>query len=455
MGRIRNLFRRRPMFSLVAAAYNVAPYIDAFFESVIAQSYGVAGVEVIVINDGSTDDTGAILDRWAARYPDLIRCIHQTNGGVAAARNAGLAQAKGTWIGFPDPDDILHDDYLMQLAQAMATKPMQVALVANLIRYIEETQTHENTHPMRYRFKKTVVSQKVSKTRDMILQSVSHAVFRRASIVAYGLRFDTAILPTFEDGHFANALLIHESDKTISFVPDAVYYYRKRAALGSAVDGSRDDPRWYTTQIETGYLSLIKLSRDVCGHVPVFVQVNCLYSMMWRFRHLVDQPAHAAILDPAAQAVLCAHLDRIFAVIDYDVIMRFNRAGSSEMHKVALLARYGKGLRDPLRIQPVQITPTVFEFQWYIGPNQPVTLIPWVNGKQAPVVAQAEHYSEFLGQPYATRVSLQIQVIPSDVVHFTAPDGRALCIRDRGIDLGVQIDASQLTQLRPLPVALR
>lgn len=438
------------MFSLIAAAYNVAPYLDDFFASVIAQTHGLTGVELIVVNDGSTDETAQIIDRWAARYPKLIRVIHQKNGGVAAARNAGMAQAKGVWIGFPDPDDILHPDYLGTLAQAVDPEATQVAIVANLVRYIEETDSYADTHPMRYRFTKGLVSRPVHKTRDMILQSVSHAVFRRAALVAHDLRFDPAIQPTFEDGHFANSLLILEADKIISFVPEAVYYYRKRAALGSAVDGSRDDPRWYTTQIETGYLSLIKLAQDRLGHVPPFIQINCLYSMMWRFRYLVDQPDRAAQLDSTTQATLRDNLARVFANIDKDVIMRFHRAGCSEMHKVALLARYGKGLRDPQRIQPVKIGEGLFEFQWYEDPALPVVLHPFVNDAPAKILAKAQEQSLFLGDPYVCQSRVQIRVADGDSVHFAAADGRKTCFRDRGLDLGAQIDGAQLDHLRPV-----
>jgi glycosyltransferase involved in cell wall biosynthesis len=449
MGHIRDLFRPKPpVFSLVAAAYNVGLYIDDFFASIVAQTYGMKGVELIVVNDGSTDDTGSRIDQWAARYPKLIRCIHQDNRGVAAARNVGMMQANGAWIGFPDPDDLLHPDYLSHLSNAIDSDDTQIAIVANLIRYDEATDTHSDTHPMKYRFKKGFVTRPVHKTRDMILQSVSHAVFRRASIVAHKLKFDPMIRPTFEDGHFANALLIREISRTISFVPDAIYHYRKRAALGSAVDASRGDLDWYTTQIETGYLSLIKLTQDVHGHVPAFIQVNCLYSMLWRFRYLMDQPDHVNILDAATQVRLCTLLARVFAVIDKNTIMQFR---ASELHKVALLARYGKGLREPLRIQPVDLFDDVFEFQWFVGPDDPLVLTPVVNGVIVKVTASPLHQSLFLDQIYVRQDAIRLPITAGDTVSFTAHDGRGICIRDRGHDLGVQVNAGQLAQLRPLP----
>lgn len=452
MGQIRRLFQRTPpVFSLVVAAYNVAPYIDDFFASIMAQTYGLKGIEVIVVNDGSTDNTGSMIDTWVKRYPKLIRSLHQKNGGVAAARNAGMAKAKGVWIGFPDPDDILHPDYLTKIAQATTHDDTQVAIVANLIRYFEEMGEYHDTHPMRYRFQRGLFTRPVHKTREMILQSVSHAVFRRASIVAHNVTFDTNVRPTFEDGHFANALLIYEAAQKICFVPEAIYYYRKRAASNSAVDTSHDDPRWFTTQLETGYLSLIKLAQEVHGSVPIFVQVNCMYSMIWRIRYMMDRPDRAAVLNDSEQAMLIDHLARIFAVVDKDVIMQFRCA---EIHKVALLARYAKGTRDPLRVQPVKLSDDQCEFHWYADPNVPVMLTAKINGVTVDAPIALKHESTFLGQPYVRLDGLQLRVRPGDVVSLHARDGREVCFRDRGRDLGPTVDADQLNQLRPVPHAL-
>ena len=73
---------------MIEAAYNVAPYIDAFFESILAQTGGLDVLEVVVVDDGSTDATGEIVRRWARRHPRLIRHFRQENGGVAAARRS-------------------------------------------------------------------------------------------------------------------------------------------------------------------------------------------------------------------------------------------------------------------------------------------------------------------------------------------------------------------------------
>lgn len=90
--------------SVVIPGYNVGPYIEASLASVYAQTHKPR--EVICVNDGSTDDTLAVLRRLQATYPDLI-VIDQVNSGGCAARNAGLEVATGKWIQFFDGDDVI------------------------------------------------------------------------------------------------------------------------------------------------------------------------------------------------------------------------------------------------------------------------------------------------------------------------------------------------------------
>ncbi len=94
--------RQEDLISIVVAAYNIAEYIERGLRSVCGQSY--RNLEILVVDDGSTDDTGAICDRIAAT-DERLRVIHKKNGGLADARNVGLAQAKGDYIAFVDGDD--------------------------------------------------------------------------------------------------------------------------------------------------------------------------------------------------------------------------------------------------------------------------------------------------------------------------------------------------------------
>lgn len=98
--------------SVVIPAYNIESYLGRCLDSLLAQSY--PELEIIVTDDGSSDGTGALLDRYAAEYPKII-AIHQKNGGVTAARLAALKRAKGDYIGFVDGDDLVDREMFQTL----------------------------------------------------------------------------------------------------------------------------------------------------------------------------------------------------------------------------------------------------------------------------------------------------------------------------------------------------
>ena len=109
-----------PYFSVILPIYNVAPYLQRCVQSVLEQSF--RDFELILVDDGSTDESPAICDRMAMEHA-CIRVLHKENGGLSSARNAGMKLAQGTYIWFVDSDDWVSGDALQILFEAGSDKP--------------------------------------------------------------------------------------------------------------------------------------------------------------------------------------------------------------------------------------------------------------------------------------------------------------------------------------------
>ena len=104
-----------PTISVIVPIYNTAAFLSRCIESLVNQTY--SDLQIILIDDGSTDESGAIADEWQAK--DLrIEVYHQTNKGQSAARNVGLQHARGEYIAFVDSDDYIDSNYFSTMLQA-------------------------------------------------------------------------------------------------------------------------------------------------------------------------------------------------------------------------------------------------------------------------------------------------------------------------------------------------
>ena len=99
----------QPLISIIVPVYNTEMYLDKCVTSLINQTY--RNIEIILVDDGSTDNSGKMCDSYAQK-DNRIKVIHQTNAEVGAARNVGLKNVSGQYIGFVDSDDYVeHDMY--------------------------------------------------------------------------------------------------------------------------------------------------------------------------------------------------------------------------------------------------------------------------------------------------------------------------------------------------------
>lgn len=110
-----------PRFSVIIPVFNGEAFVARAIESALAQM--LPAHEIIVVDDGSTDDTAAVVARFAAANAPLVRYLHQPNAGVSAARNTGASAASGDWLAFLDADDWYYPHRLSAHAELIAAQP--------------------------------------------------------------------------------------------------------------------------------------------------------------------------------------------------------------------------------------------------------------------------------------------------------------------------------------------
>ena len=115
---------KNALISVIVPIYNTRQYLDRCVESIISQTY--QALEIILVDDGSTDGSGEMCDTWAKK-DSRIKVIHKENGGAASARNKGIALAGGEYISFADSDDYLDNDIFEFLYNLLTENNADVA----------------------------------------------------------------------------------------------------------------------------------------------------------------------------------------------------------------------------------------------------------------------------------------------------------------------------------------
>lgn len=114
------------LVSVIVPVYNVKPYLRECFDSICRQSY--RNIEIILVDDGSTDGSGELCDVLAAS-DDRTTVLHKENGGLSDARNAGLRIAQGDWISFVDSDDYISPVFIEVLFNACRDTGCKISAV--------------------------------------------------------------------------------------------------------------------------------------------------------------------------------------------------------------------------------------------------------------------------------------------------------------------------------------
>ncbi len=126
----------KDLISIIVPVYNVEQYLDRCVESILRQTY--RRLEIILVDDGSTDSSPAKCDGYAKR-DKRVKVVHKRNGGLSDARNAGLALVTGDYIGYVDSDDWIEPEMYARMYQACAGHNAQVAVCRYFCEYADKT----------------------------------------------------------------------------------------------------------------------------------------------------------------------------------------------------------------------------------------------------------------------------------------------------------------------------
>lgn len=212
--------------SIVVPVYNISDYLPECLESIAHQSF--EDFEVILVDDGSADGSGAICDS-ICEEDGRFTCIHQDNAGVSVARNAGIDASSGDLISFVDGDDILHPHYLERLVTALEDSGAAMCLCGHT-RFSTKPafQVMESESPVAISGHQALIRMLYA---DGLDDSPCGSVIERS---AWGqCRFPMGI--EYEDLYLMP--LVYSRLDSVAIVPDALYGYRQRQ--GSAMNAAR------------------------------------------------------------------------------------------------------------------------------------------------------------------------------------------------------------------------
>ena len=212
------------MISIIVPVYNSERYLKRCINSILKQTY--FDYSLILIDDGSTDNSGSICDEYAEN-DCRIHVIHQQNGGAASARNAGLDWAvnnKSEWITFVDSDDYIHRYYLECLVKAAVENDMNISACF--------FQREPFEVSVDYEYHSKVIESKEFFEKNMILGTVCFAKLYKATC----LLNDRFPLKKYEDEYFTWKILFRYEKISLVDVPLYVYYTNENSTMRSKND---------------------------------------------------------------------------------------------------------------------------------------------------------------------------------------------------------------------------
>ncbi|RPJ98714.1 hypothetical protein BSBH6_04243 [Bacillus subtilis] len=270
------------MFSIIIPVYNSEDYISETLDSLINQSLGFENnINVILVDDGSTDNSSSICRNYQKKYPQNIKYIKIKNSGPSVARNIGLRHINKEckFIGFVDSDDKLSKDSLEGVDNFYSMKGGSINVAFLKVVYFENKL---GQHKLNYRFNQGTRIIDILKEYKAIHFFIGGAFFRKEILEKAKFQFNEN-LRYWEDALLINKILLEEEKYGV--VNEGVYFYRKRKVENSIVDTIWLSKDRYTDFLKSAYGELIKNSIQKYGIVIPYLQFLIAYHIKLYLYH--------------------------------------------------------------------------------------------------------------------------------------------------------------------------
>lgn len=333
-------------FSIVVPVYKTEEYLAETLDSILGQDADLLRqTEVIIVNDGSPDNSEVVCLEYANKYPNLIRYILQENQGVSVARNRGIEEARGTLVGFIDSDDVYEPNFLREIYNFWLEHENEVDVMAAPLQFFDSAT---GSHPLNFKYDEGTRVLDITDEYTGILLHITGAFIYRQTLIETGLRFAEG-RKYAEDKLFLTELVMVK--KKYGLVTETNLLYRKRSNKSSAIQRSVLDPDWYIdTLLSVDSYLMQKFAVD--GVVPPYVQYVVAYDLQWRVK---QEEQHLFTLEEQKEYI-DLFVD-LLKNIDNQVIMDLRNVFSE--HKTYLLKmKHGE---DPL--ENSQYSKGGFEYQ--------------------------------------------------------------------------------------------
>ena len=300
-------------FSCIMAVYNVEEYLEEALESLLTQDIGFEdNIQIVLVDDGSTDGSGKMCDDYAALYPLNIVAIHKENEGPSSARNAGIQKATGEYITYVDPDDMLSKNTLGFVYEFFSENKEYVDVVCIPLYFFGSMK---GQHLLNGKFKKGSRIINLNIESDAKLLSAASSFYKSEIVKSHS--FNTG-LHVSEDLFFNYMLFLNKP--YFGVVADGIYHYRRRDSLKSLslTRGRYDKPHNYIPYLKNIHLSLIETAKNKHDYIPKFLQSLIVYDLQW---YIKQNEIPNGVLSDSEKQEFFRLLSEVFSVVDDAIIM--------------------------------------------------------------------------------------------------------------------------------------